>query len=300
MNNNDTDVYATSCFLWVDSGVYDGDPIRPLAVDEALVNAMSRPSAQPMVHLWISDKALFLGRRDAKLPRLFDALHTFGQAGYRAVLRSSGGACVPLDTGVLNLAILLPDTRISIDQFFRLASGLLVTGLREYGSIVIGEVKGSYCAGDYDFAINGRKIGGMAQRRTKNGSILQLCINVEPSQRGPLMELFYRQAGLEEMEAGKPIPAIDGRTVTSLSEEAHRFVSVAEVKEKLFQALEKPWNLLKSSLAVTEEEIESSRIHLQEKLGLFSYTAKELSNLKGKENQLKPSWQPIEEDRSRT
>lgn len=291
------DIQKNQTFLWTDTGTYAGNPMRPLAIDEALATSMGRPDAQPLIHLWVCERALFLGRRDAKLPQLNQVLHTFGKAGYRALLRSSGGACVPLDAGVLNLAIHLPGTAVPIDDFFQLAAMLLTAGLRNYGEIVIGEVTGSYCVGDYDFAINGKKIGGMAQRRTRHGSILQLCINVEPDNRGQLMELFYEQAGLERMTTGKPIPSIDAKTVTSLSEETKRLVRVDEVKEQLFLALGTEWQLAPASLSVSEAEIESARTHLQEKLGLFSYTAKELAD----ENWIRrqTSWQPLAEDHSR-
>ncbi|MGE5704509.1 MAG: biotin/lipoate A/B protein ligase family protein [Clostridia bacterium] len=264
-------------FLWTDTGIYDGDPIRPLAIDEALATSMGKTDVHPLIHLWVCDRALFLGRRDAKLPFLQQTLRTFGKAGYRAVLRSSGGACVPLDLGVLNLAIHLPGTSVPIDDFFQLAASLLTSGLHDYGTIAIGEVTGSYCVGDYDFAINGKKIGGMAQRRTRHGSILQLCINVEPDHRGDLMALFYEQAGLAEMTAAKPIPSIDANTVSSLSAETSRFVCVAAVKNKLFSALEAEWRLTPASLDLAETEIETARIHLQQKLGLFSYTAQQLA-----------------------
>jgi octanoyl-[GcvH]:protein N-octanoyltransferase len=223
-------------------------------------------------------------------------LHTFGKAGYRALLRSSGGACVPLDAGVLNMAIHLPGTNVPIDDFFQLAAKLLSAGLRPYGEITIGKVIGSYCVGDYDFAINGRKIGGMAQRRTRHGSILQLCINVEPDTRGQLMELFYKQAGLDEMTMAKPIPSLDPEAVTSLSEETKRFVSVKEVKETLFSALATEWELILAPLRVTESEIEAARVHLQEKLGLFSYTANELADDNWIRRQT--SWQPLAKDHS--
>ncbi len=273
-------------FLWIDTGVHSASPIVPLAIDEALANGMSQPDAQPTIHFWICEHSLFLGRRDARLPHLEAALKAFGQDRYSAVLRSSGGACVPLDRGVINMAILLPDTNISIDAFFQLAADMLEIGLKPFGHIKIGEVTGSYCVGDYDFALAGKKIGGMAQRRTRHGSILQLCINVEPGERGSLMERFYHIAGLQEMTANRPIPSIDGTTVTSLSECANRFVSTTEVKQHLFQGLCQHWQIEFAPLTVTAEQIESARQHLQDRLGLFACTHQQLAD---------PAWRlPVE------
>ncbi|CAM5788736.1 lipoate--protein ligase family protein [Brevibacillus borstelensis] len=274
-------LFVNQPFLWMDSGIYRESPLEPLSRDEALAAQMKRDGAAPILHLWVYDKALYLGRRDAKLPRLQDALRHFGQKGFGCVLRSSGGACVPLDAGVLNLACLLPDTTISIDAFFRFVTGLLAVGLRDYGVIEFGEVTGSYCAGEYDFSIHGKKIGGMAQRRTRFGSILQLCINVEDQPRGEWMEHFYDLAGLAEMEKNKPIPFIDGKTVGSIDALTGKSVSVADVKERLLAAIQSEWPVQPAAFAVDAQTLSESRVHLAERLDLFAFTAEELR---------KPDW----------
>lgn len=263
-------------FRWMDSGVYRGLPLEPLIVDEALTAGMREQSA-PIIHLWVYDQALFLGRRDAKLPHLQHALRLFGQKGFGCVLRSSGGACVPLDAGVLNLACLVPDTSLSIDSFFSFVAELLHVGLREYGNLQFGEVTGSYCAGDYDFSLRGKKIGGMAQRRTRFGSILQLCINVEERPRGTWMEQFYREAGLQEMEQNKPIPFIDGHTVGSIAGLTGKNVTVSDVKERLLDAIRAEWPVTPEAFAVPDEWIAEASTYLAKRLRLFAYTADELA-----------------------
>jgi octanoyl-[GcvH]:protein N-octanoyltransferase len=263
-------------FRWMDSGLYRESPLQPLIHDEALAAAMRLPDPLPVIHLWVYDKALYLGRRDAKLPRLESALRCFGEYGYGCVLRSSGGACVPLDAGVLNLACLLPVTSISIDAFFRLVSNLLQVGLRDFGELHFGEVTGSYCAGDYDFAIRGKKIGGMAQRRTRHGSILQLCINVEESPRGELMEVFYEQAGLAEMETNRPIPYIDGTTIGSIAGLTGRPVTVDDVKQRLLVAIRREWKVTVEPFSVPGHLVEEAERHLANRLGLFAFQASEL------------------------
>lgn len=271
-------IVLTQPFRWMDSGMYTHSPLEPLIRDEALTASLREANAAPVIHLWVYDRALYLGRRDAKLPHLEHALRLFGTKGFGCVLRSSGGACVPLDAGVLNLACLLPDTSLSIDHFFSFVSQLLGVGLQQYGAIEFGEVTGSYCAGDYDFALGGVKIGGMAQRRTRYGSILQLCINVEESPRGEWMEAFYREAGLEEMESHKPIPYIDGKTVGSIAGLTGRDVSVADVKEQLMSAIAQHWPVQAVPFSVPADLHQESTQHLSQRLNLFAYTAEELSN----------------------
>lgn len=263
-------------FRWMDSGVYRENPLEPLYRDEALAASMKENESAPVIHLWVYDQALYLGRRDAKLPHLEQALRLFGQKGFGCVLRSSGGACVPLDAGVLNLACLLPDTTISIDSFFSFVAQLLHVGLRDYGTLSFGEVAGSYCAGEYDFSLHGKKIGGMAQRRTRHGSILQLCINVEEMPRGEWMELFYQEAGLDEMENHKPIPLIDGSTVGSIAGLTGQQATIHDVKERLLRAIQTEWPVTPMPFAVPAALEQEARRHLAERLRLFAFTAEEL------------------------
>ncbi|UFJ42225.1 lipoate--protein ligase family protein [Brevibacillus humidisoli] len=266
-------------FHWIDSGTHTSQPIEPLAFDEAIANGMDRPEAVPIIHCWIYDRGLFLGRRDAKLPRLPEALRHIAQSGYGVVLRSSGGACVPLDSGVLNIAFHLPNTGVPLDTFFQFAAEAMQLGLQHYGRIVVGPVIGSYCVGDYDFSIDGKKIGGMAQRRTRQGAILQLCINVEGSgrERGERMEFFYQEAGLAEMEQkSRPVPSIYASTIGSLSEAAGRLVSVDEVKQVIYDAFSAHWQCERIPFSLPLAAVVKARDHLQNRLGLFSYTADEL------------------------
>jgi len=264
-------------FNWMDSGTYQGSPLEPLIRDEALAACMRDENSPPIIHLWVYDQALYLGRRDAKLPHLETALRRFGQEGFGCVLRSSGGACVPLDAGVLNVACLLPDTTLSIDSFFSLVAQLIKVGLRDYGTIQFGEVAGSYCAGEFDFSIHGKKIGGMAQRRTRFGSILQLCINVDERPRGEWMERFYEWAGLEEMESHKPIPRIEAGTVGSIAGLTGESVTVDEVKARLLSAIRTECPVTPTPFAVQAELHREAEQHLASRLHLFSYTDKELA-----------------------
>lgn len=269
-------VQEQRAFRWLDSGIHRGSPIEPLAIDEALGRAMAMPHARPTIHLWVYDKGLYLGRRDAKLPRLDTALRQFSHEGFSAVLRSSGGACVPLDAGVLNLAFLLPETHISIDAFFQTVSDMLRVGLAPFGTLTFGEVSGSYCAGEYDFAIGGKKLGGMAQRRIRHGSILQLCINVDHRPRGEWMERFYFLAGLDDMEQQRPIPYIDGSTIGSLEEACGRPVTMEETKHTLLQAIRTAWPIEEAPFAVDHQLLAESREHLTGRLGLFAFQASQM------------------------
>src|SRR5699024_7367020 len=81
------------------------------------------------------------------------------------------------------------------------------------------EIVGSYCPGDYDLSINGKKFAGISQRRIRNGVAVQiyLCVNGSGSERAEFAKQFYDRA-----IQGKPTkftyPKIVPHTMASLSE----------------------------------------------------------------------------------
>src|SRR5699024_7771948 len=61
------------------------------------------------------------------------------------------------------------------------------------GAIEAREIVGSYCPGDYDLSIGGKKFAGIAQRRVRDGIAIQIYLDVEGNaqQRATLVKRFY-------------------------------------------------------------------------------------------------------------
>jgi len=188
-----------------------GDVALPFAVDE-LECANVAAGAPPLLHLWRHRKALVLGLRDRRLPRASCAMEAFRREGYSVMVRNSGGAVVPLDEGVLNVTMVVPLSAggVAVRREFaamaeavKAAVGRLDDGL----GIDVGEVAGSYCPGDFDLSVGGRKFCGIAQRRKLGACAVQAFINVEGdgAARARAAARFYRTAGGDGPDGPVPV-----------------------------------------------------------------------------------------------
>ena len=179
-------------------GGYEEDILLPFAVDELLCKAVGE-GRRPVIHLWRHPSALVLGLRDRRLPNAAAAMADLRKSGMQVAVRNSGGAAVPLDPGVVNVSVILPNPlrTLAFHPDFQYMVELVRGGLRQYGERMdTGEIKGAYCPGDYDLSIGGRKFCGIAQRRQTKAFIVQGFIVAEGSgkRRAELVRDFYRSA----------------------------------------------------------------------------------------------------------
>ncbi len=219
-----------------------GDALFPFAYEEVVGRRLGEDSSNissllvtPIVHLWRHKKAFIMGLRDRRLPHAAEAMKWLEQLGYDVIVRHSGGAAVPLDEGVLNLSILLPKAKSDMNfrPHFEMMVELIMNSVRvaeessrasRSGAIQIPcevnvrEVKGSYCPGDYDLSIKGKKFCGIAQRRQTKSINVQAFIIVEGSgkERAELVKTFYQIAA--EGESPQKYPQINEISMASLSE----------------------------------------------------------------------------------
>lgn len=170
------------------------------AVDELLGRAVGA-GAPAICHLWRHPRAMVIGAGDGRLPGAAAGVQWLEAHGIEAHLRNSGGAAVPLDLGVVNVSLIMPLSAPSAygfrDDFERMYA-LMRLALAPLGVEVIrGEVAGSYCPGDYDLQVEGRKFCGIAQRRQVKAIIVQAFVNVEgpAAERAELARGFYDRAG---------------------------------------------------------------------------------------------------------
>src|SRR5699024_9070088 len=133
---------------------------------------------------------------DGRLPFLTEGVHFLKQKGYKTVIRNSGGLAVPLDTDVLNISLIIPDVKyISIYEAYDAMVQFIQRTLSDATQdIQAYEIIGSYCPGDYDLSIDGKKFAGISQRRIKNSVAIQIYIDVEgcSQERASLIRDFYQ------------------------------------------------------------------------------------------------------------
>lgn len=198
----------------------DTSALEEFAVDDAIALSISNDSSPQTIRLWQQNQTVVLGIPDAKLPYISDSLNWLEQQGFNYVVRNSGGLAVVLDHGVLNISLLLAGgNKIGIHQGYE----LMVEFIRELfadltDAIEAYEIKDSYCPGDYDLSINGKKFAGISQRRVRNGVAVQIYLSIEPDNqsRAKLIQHFYA-LGLRGEEGKFAYPTIEPTSMEALA-----------------------------------------------------------------------------------
>lgn len=199
---------------------FEGDVVYPFALDEVVARKVGEGTFPPVIHLWRHRQALVLGMRDRRLPNADETMRKFEEDGFSVTVRNSGGAVVPIDSGVLNVSVILPNPnrRMAFNQDFEMMYQLIKGALGSLGAQVDkGEISGSYCPGDYDLSVNGRKFCGIAQRRQTAAFIVQAFVVVDGSgeERADWARQFYENASHRD---SKDSLLVRPRAMASLSE----------------------------------------------------------------------------------
>ncbi|MBR7926768.1 hypothetical protein KBI51_00980 [Aerococcaceae bacterium zg-ZUI334] len=153
-----------------------------------------------IIHTYhIQQPTVILGPKDTKLNQLSDGIQFLIQQQHVPILRAHGGLAVVSDPGTLNISYISDTTHcpLSIDEAYEQMIDWIHTALLPFGLAVESyEVPQSYCPGKYDIVINQQKIGGIAQRRFKNGVATAAYISVNGNQlnRANLIHDFYQRS----------------------------------------------------------------------------------------------------------
>ncbi|MCY7486000.1 lipoate--protein ligase family protein [Paenibacillus alvei] len=190
------------------------DILYPFALDELLCRHTGK-GGPAVCHLWRHPRGFVMGLRDSRLPHAAEAQQWLESLGYSTAVRSTGGAAVPLDLGVVNISLILPKEGLG-DKCFRSdyerMYQLIKLALRNTGYTVDkGEIDGAYCPGDYDLSIGGIKFCGIAQRRQAHAFVVQAFVICEGSGKvsAELVRSFYERAALGVLQADHPVVTED-------------------------------------------------------------------------------------------
>ena len=215
--------------------------LESFAADDTLCQLVGQRQSAPTVRTWVHDNTLVLGVQDHRLPHLERALPAIHEAGYKTIVRNSGGLAVVLDSGVLNVSIVLSEQSGSIDisvgydvmlEFIRMLFPEANDRIEAY------EIVGSYCPGSYDLSIDGKKFAGISQRRLRQGVAVQvyLCIEGSGSGRAALVQGLY-ETGLGGEVTKFAYPVIQPETMASLSELLDQPLTVQDVNLRIQKQL---------------------------------------------------------------
>ncbi len=216
--------------------------LESFAADDTLCELVGGQKTAPTVRTWVHDDTVVLGIQDHRLPHIDSALPVLERHGYTAIIRNSGGLAVVLDSGVLNISVVLSEKEGAIDipQGYDIMVEL-VEALFPEAAIEAYEIVGSYCPGSYDLSIGGKKFAGISQRRIRRGIAVQvyLCIEGSGAERAEIIREFY-EAGIQGEQTKFSYPVIQPEVMASLSELLGRTITVPEVVLDLHELLGSP------------------------------------------------------------
>lgn len=218
--------------------------LESFAADDTLCHLVGQGKSIPTVRTWVHDKTVVLGIQDHRLPYISEAVVRLEKAGYKSIVRNSGGLAVVLDKGILNISMVLSerDTAIDIPTGYEVMLEFVRMLFPEAGDrIEAYEIVGSYCPGSYDLSIDGRKFAGISQRRLRQGIAVQvyLCVEGSGAERAELIRDLY-ELGLQGETTKFVYPVIQPEVMASLEELLGIQLTVSDVVirvQRLLQVL---------------------------------------------------------------
>lgn len=152
----------------INTGELWSDPTRNVLLDDEWAKAVGREQRLPTVRLWrhAPMQGLVVSKRDVAGERGEQAMRTMDAEGWPIIVRPTGGTAVPHGAGVLNLSLLLPrrQQKASTDAYYHLLCQPIIDWLNSIGlSAYTGALPGSYCDGNYNVLVDGKKLVGTAQ-----------------------------------------------------------------------------------------------------------------------------------------
>ena len=253
------------------------NPSYNMAVDEALMNFVSREEIDPVIRFYTWNPATLSIGYFQKLTKEID-IEKVKEKGFGLVRRATGGRGV-LHDKELTYSVIVPESHPNMPQTvteaYRVISEGLLEGFKALGFEAYFSVPKSKEAREklksprssvcfdapswYELVVEGRKIAGSAQTRQKgvilqHGSILQ-DINVDE-----LFDMFtYRNDRLKEkMKAAFMDKAI------AINDISDRHITLEEMETAFYEGFKKGLNIEFKPLEFTESQKEEIK-HLEDK-----------------------------------
>ena len=239
-------------------------PLHSFAYDDTLCTAVGNGASSSVLRTWVHQPTIVLGIQDSRLPHLKEGVQFLRESGYDVIVRNSGGLAVVLDKNILNLSLIVKETRgLTIDAGYEMMYAIIQTMFADLPvDIAAKEIIGSYCSGSYDLSIGNRKFAGISQRRIRGGVAVQiyLCADDSGSERAKLIRRFYDLA-VQDKPTKYAVPSIQPHTMASLTELLSIDVSVANLIQRLLITMnEHGAQLIQSSISEAEQTLFISQL----------------------------------------
>src|SRR5690625_916375 len=231
--------------------------ITSFAIDDALAICVGKGQAPPTLRLWSHPKTIVLGIPDTRLPFIEEGVQYLAKEGYDVIVRNSGGLAVALDAGVLNMSLVLPNMkRLSIDAAYDMMYKFIKQMLVDYtDDIKAYEIVGSYCPGDYDLSIHGKKFAGISQRRVRDGVAVQVYLDITGDclSRAKHIINFY-EISRKKVQTSFTYPNINPHVLGSLNKLLTQHISFENIKQRAIATMQLQTKLVDEN-SLTAEEI---------------------------------------------
>lgn len=215
--------------------------LHSFAIDDALSEGVTQEASLPVMRFWVHDHTTVLGIPDARLPHIEDGIHFLHRQQNDIIVRNSGGLAVALDAGVLNISLIIPRAKeLSIYDGYEMMVYFIQQILAPFTSeIEAYEIVGSYCPGDYDLSINGKKFAGISQRRIRDAASIQIYLDIcgDSAEKAERIREFYSLATKNQVLKTPP-PQVQKEKMANLSELTNCNLTVAEIKERAITTLQ--------------------------------------------------------------
>lgn len=231
--------------------------LHSFAIDDALALSLSAGETDPVIRFWVHDKTVVLGIPDTRLPHLEEGAKFLQAQEQNIIVRNSGGLAVALDAGVLNISLLLPGVKeLSIHDCYEAMVFLMKEVFSPYtDAIEAYEIVGSYCPGDYDLSIGGRKFAGISQRRIRDSASVQIYLDLcgNAVQKAHTIRNFY-ELSVQNEPLKTPPPQVDHTKMESLSILTKTHLTIDRVKTELTETLKRLAKNVTEDAELTSEE----------------------------------------------
>ncbi|MGR3742286.1 lipoate--protein ligase family protein [Companilactobacillus sp. DQM5] len=208
----------------------------PFAENNVLLKSLE---SDTILNFWTMDDTVILGMTDQRLPNLTEGLKIFKKNNYKYFVRNSGGLAVINDKDILNISLFIPRKKynLSIDSAYQIMVDLIQLSIPEK-KIDVKEIANSYCPGDFDLSINGKKFAGISQRRVTNGIVVMAYLSITGNQnkRSLLIKNFYSKSNIPKNEK-YTYPDVDPAVMENLDVLLNKHMSIEEYKKSIFNSL---------------------------------------------------------------
>jgi Lipoate-protein ligase A len=225
-------------YIYIDQQTFNQETLfHPFAFTDVFTEDSSS-NQHSFLHFWQFEQTFILGMKDTRVNYFDQGIKNIQQNHYVPVIRNSGGLGVIADQGVLNISLIFPKTEaMTTDAAYEWMSQITAQAFPEL-NIEAYEIVDSYCPGTFDLSVDGKKIAGIAQRRSKQGIavMMYLSVNGDQEQRGAVVREFYR-AGLKEHFDTDGYPAVDPTCMTTLADLLQQPLTIDAVKQRFLNVL---------------------------------------------------------------